>query len=54
MVFATAFGTAVFGILIDNDFTIENIAFVAGAYILISLILLMVFRKTLEPVKLLN
>ena len=54
MVFATAFGTAVFGILIDNDFTIENIAFVAGAYIVISLILLMTFRKTLEPVKLLN
>jgi len=54
MVFATAFGTAVFGILIDNDFTIENIAFVAGAYIIISLILLMTFRKTLEPVKLLN
>jgi predicted MFS family arabinose efflux permease len=54
MVFATAFGTAVFGILIDNDFTIENIAFVAGAYIIISLILLMTFRTTLEPVKLLN
>jgi len=54
MVFATAFGTAVFGILIDNGFTIENIAFVAGAYIFISLILLMIFRKTLEPVKLLN
>ena len=54
MVFATAFGTAVFGILIDNGFTIENIAFICGAYILISLILLINFRKTLEPVKLLN
>ena len=54
MVFATAFGTAVFGILIDNGFTIENIAFICGAYILISLILLITFRKTLEPVKLLN
>ena len=54
MVFATAFGTAVFGILIDNGFTIENIAFICGAYILISLILLIAFRKTLEPVKLLN
>jgi len=54
MVFATAFGTAVFGILIDRDFTIENIAFIAGAYILISLCLLIAFRKTLEPVKLLN
>ena len=54
MVFATAFGTAVFGTLIDNGFTIENIAFICGAYILISLILLITFRKTLEPVKLLN
>jgi len=54
MVFATAFGTAVFGILIDNGFTIDNIAFICGAYILISLILLIIFRKTLEPVKLLN
>jgi len=54
MVFATAFGTAVFGILIDNGFTIENIAFVAVAYIFISLGLLITFRKTLEPVKLIN
>jgi len=54
MVFSTAFGTAVFGLLIDNGFTIENVAFVGGAYILISLALLVVFRKTIEPVKLVN
>ena len=54
MVFSTAFGTAVFGFLIDKDFTIENIAFVVGAYIVASLILLIVFRKTLEPVKLVD
>jgi predicted MFS family arabinose efflux permease len=54
MVFATAFGTAVFGVLIDKGFTIENIAFIAGAYILASLGLLITFRKTLEPVKLTN
>ena len=52
MVFATAFGTAVFGILIDYGFTIENIAFVSGAYIVISGVLLIIFRHTLEPVKL--
>ena len=45
MVFSTAFGTAVFGLLIDNGFTIENIAFVGGAYIVI-LNLLIIFRKT--------
>ena len=54
MVFATAFGTAVFGILIDYGFSIERIAFVSGAYIIISWILLIIFRHTLEPVKLLK
>ena len=52
MVFSTAFGTAVFGLLIDNGFTIENIALIAGMYIVISLILLIMIRKTLEPIKL--
>ena len=52
MVFSTAFGTAVFGLLIDNGFTIENIALIAGVYILISLILLIMIGKTLEPIKL--
>ena len=54
MVFATAFGTGVFGILIDIGFTIENIAFICGVYIFGSLVLLITFKKTLEPVKLLN
>jgi len=54
MVFSTAFGTAVFGLLIDNGFSIENIAFVGRAYIVISLALLVIFRKTIEPVKLAN
>ena len=54
MVFSTAFGTAVFGVLIDSSFTIEDIAFLAGAYILVSLLLLMIFRKNLEPMKLSN
>ena len=54
MVFSTAFGTAIFGLLIDNGFSIENIAFVGGAYIVISLALLVIFRKTIEPVKLAN
>jgi len=54
MVFSTALGTAVFGVLIDNDFTIENIAFICGSYIVLSISILMLFRKTLEPVKLEN
>ena len=52
MVFSTAFGTAIFGLFIDKGFTIENIAFVGGSYILISLSLLIFFRKTIEPTKL--
>ena len=54
MVFSTAFGTAIFGLLIDNGFTIENIAFVGGAYIIVSLAILIIFRKTIEPVRLIN
>ena len=54
MVFSTAFGTAVFGLLIDKGYSIEDIAFVGAAYIVVSLILLILFRKTLEPVKLAN
>jgi predicted MFS family arabinose efflux permease len=54
MVFSTAFGTAIFGLLIDNGFTIEDIAFVGGAYIVISLILLIIFRKHIVPIILSN
>jgi len=52
MVFSTAFGTAVFGLMIDNGFTIENIAFVSSIYIVISLVLLILIRNKLEPTKL--
>jgi len=50
MVFATAFGTALFGYLIDIGFTVGDIAIVSGAYIFISLILLFLVRKKLNPV----
>ena len=52
MVFSTAFGTAVFCLMIDNGFSIENIAFVSGIYIVISLFLLILIRNKLEPIKL--
>ena len=54
MVFSTAFGTAVFGVLIDIGYDIENIALIAGVYIIISLALLVSIRSTLEPVILKN
>ena len=49
MVFATAFGTALFGILIDINFSIEQIAIVSGAYILTSIILIYLVRSKLNP-----
>jgi len=50
MVFATAFGTALFGFLIDKGFTVGDIAIVSGSYIFVSLILLFFVRKKLNPV----
>ena len=50
MVFATAFGTALFGILIDMGLTIENISIISGTYIFISLVLLFITRKKLNPI----
>ena len=50
MVFATAFGTALFGLLIDIGFSIEEIVTVSGTYIFFSLILLFLIRKKLNPV----
>jgi len=50
MVFATAFGTALFGFLIDIGFSVDDIAAVSGAYIFVSLMLLFLIRKKLNPV----
>ncbi len=50
MVFSTAFGTALFGILIDIGFSIEKIAIISALYILISFILLFLIRKKLNPI----
>ncbi len=49
MVFSTAFGTALFGLMIDFDFSIEQISTISGGYILISLILLFLIKNKLNP-----
>ena len=49
MVFSTAFGTALFGFLIDRGFTIEQITMVSFIYIAISLIMLFFVRNRLNP-----
>ncbi len=49
MVFSTAFGTAFFGLMIDFDFSLEQISMISGGYILISLILLFLIKNKLNP-----
>jgi len=49
MVFSTAFGTAIFGILIDQGFSIEGIALTSTIYIILVTILLLIFRNKIEP-----
>ena len=50
MVFSTAFGTAIFGLLIDKGLTIENIALISIFYISFSLIALMLIKSKVEPI----
>ena len=50
MVFATAFGTALFGILIDASFSIEQISMFSGIYIFTSVFALFLIRKRINPV----
>jgi len=50
MVFATAAGTAVFGILIDVGYSINSIAIFSSIYIGIIVLLLFFFRKKIEPI----
>ena len=49
MVFSTAFGTALFGFLIDKGFTIEQIASFSGFYILSMFVLLFLIKNKLKP-----
>jgi len=50
MVFATATGTAVFGILIDVGYSINSIAIFSSVYIGIIVLLLFFFRKKIQPI----
>ena len=50
MVFATATGAATFGIMIDKGHSISFISLISGAYLAISHILLLIFRKKMEPI----
>ena len=49
MVFSTAFGTALFGFLIDIDFSIEQIALVSASFISLSIFLLLLIKHKINP-----
>ena len=51
MVFSTAFGTAVFGLLIDRGFSIEEISIISGTYVFLALVALVFVRNRLNPTK---
>ena len=52
MVFSTAFGTALFGLLIDKGYTIEHIALISILYISLSLFFLLVIKGSVKPMNL--
>ena len=49
MVFSTAFGTALFGFLIDIDYSIEQIAIVSASFIALSIFLLLLVKHKINP-----
>ena len=51
MVFATASGTAIFGVLIDKGYSIEQISLFSLGYISISIVSLFLIREKLSPIK---
>ena len=50
MVFSTAFGTAIFGIVIDLGYSIEVIAIISFTYIIVANVLIIIFKRKIKPV----
>ena len=50
MVFSTALATATFGFMIDSGFSIENIAVLCSIYIAVSLVIILIFWKSYNPI----
>ena len=50
MVFSTAFGTAIFGMIIDFGYSIEVIAMVSLIYIAAANVLIIIFKRKIEPI----
>ena len=49
MVFSTALATAIFGSLIDLGYSIENIAVLCSLYTVISILLVLIYKKNYKP-----
>ena len=49
MVFSTAFGTALFGFLIDSGYSVENIAMISALYVSATLIMLILIKSSIKP-----
>ena len=49
MVFSTAFGTALFGFLIDSGYSIESIAMISALYVGATLIMLILIKGSIKP-----
>ena len=52
MVFATAFGTAIFGYFIDLGLSIETISLISALYIIFAFLLLLTIRREINPITL--
>ena len=50
MVFSTAFGTAVFGVIIDFGYSIEVIAMVSFIYMVVANLLIILFKEGIKPI----
>ena len=50
MVFSTALATAIFGLLIDLEYSIEDIGILCSIYTVVSIVIIIIFRKKYIPV----
>ena len=50
MVFSTAFGTAIFGMIIDFGYSIEVIAMTSFIYMVVANVLIIIFKRKIQPI----
>jgi hypothetical protein len=50
MVFSTALGTAIFGMIIDFGYSVEIIAMISFLYMAAANVLIIIFKSKIEPI----